>query len=56
MKNSNPQTYQFPHTFKKLREIEKRTGPDGVGGKAGRVQGKGGAATSHKATGGKNAR
>lgn len=47
---------QFPHTQKKLREEKKRTGPKGMPGKAGRVQGKGGAATSHKGTGGKNAR
>ena len=47
---------QFPHTHKKEREQEKRTGPDGRPGKAGRVQGKGKAGTSHKATGGKGAR
>ena len=47
---------QFPHTHKKAREQNKRVGPDGKPGKAGRVQGKGGASTSHKETGGKNAR
>ena len=51
-KMSDPK--QFPHTGKKQREILKREGENS--GKAGRVQGKGGAPTSHKATGGKNAR
>lgn len=46
----------FPHTTKKEREKEKRQGPDGKPGKAGRVQGKGKASTSHRDTGGKRAR
>lgn len=47
---------QFPKTEKKLRERQKREGKGGAPGKAGKVQGKGKAATSHKATGGKAAR
>jgi len=47
---------QFPHSQKELREKDKRIGPDGMPGKAGRVQGKGGASTSHKKEGGKMAR
>lgn len=46
----------FPHTEKKEREQEKRQGPDGKPGKAGRVQGKGKASTSHRESGGKMAR
>jgi hypothetical protein len=47
---------QFPHTGRKAREQVKREGSNGKPGKAGKVQGKGGATTSHKATGGKMAR
>jgi len=47
---------QYPHTGKKVREQLKRTGPDGRPGKAGRVQGKGKAGTSHRESGGKRAR
>ncbi|HEX8591248.1 MAG TPA: hypothetical protein VF696_00650 [Candidatus Paceibacterota bacterium] len=51
---SDPQ--QYPHTEAKLRQQKKREGPDGKPGKAGKVQGKGKAGTSHRATGGKRAR
>lgn len=54
MHMADPQ--QFPHTGKKVREQAKREGPDGKPGKAGRVQGKGKASTSHRGTGGKGAR
>jgi hypothetical protein len=47
---------QFPHTGKNVREQLKRTGPDGKPGKAGRIEGKGKASTSHRDSGGKNAR
>ena len=46
---------QYPRTGTQLREEAKRVGPDGSG-KAGRVHQKGGAPTSNKARGGKNAR
>lgn len=51
---SDPQ--QYPHTERKLRQQKKREGANGHPGKAGRLEGKGGAATSHRATGGKRAR
>jgi hypothetical protein len=51
---SEPQ--QYPHTAKKVREQLKRTGENGKPGKAGRIQGKGKAGTSHRETGGKGAR
>ena len=51
MKN-NP---DYPRTGTQGREEAKREGPDGSG-KAGRVNQKGGAPTSNKARGGKNAK
>jgi hypothetical protein len=51
-----PNPDQFPKDQKKLREKQKREGPDAKPGKAGKVQGKGKATTSHKASGGKGAR
>ncbi|HEY0010728.1 MAG TPA: hypothetical protein VGB97_02320 [Candidatus Paceibacterota bacterium] len=51
-----PNEKTFPRTDKKAREQSKREGPDGKPGKAGRVQGKGKAGTSHRESGGKNAR
>lgn len=45
-----------PHTEDDERQKEKREGPEGAPGKAGRIDHKGGAGTSNKATGGKNAR
>jgi hypothetical protein len=51
-----PNSTQHPQTMDKVREKAKREGKDGKPGKAGKVQGKGRASTSHKATGGKNAR
>ena len=45
---------QHPLTEEQKRQEKKRRGPDS--GKAGRVHQKGGAPTSNKATGGKNAR
>lgn len=45
-----------PRTENEARQKEKRVGPDGSPGKAGRIDHKGGAATSNKATGGKGAR
>ena len=44
-----------PHTKEEQRQIAKRQGKEGSG-KAGRVQHKGGASTSHKEKGGKMAR
>ncbi|HWH16573.1 MAG TPA: hypothetical protein VNU25_03250 [Candidatus Paceibacterota bacterium] len=46
---------QHPQTGSQVREVLKRQGPNGSG-KAGRVDHKGGAGTSNKARGGKNAR
>lgn len=48
-------TPNYPQTGTQLREEAKRTGPEGSG-KAGRVNQKGGAPTSNKARGGKNAK
>lgn len=46
---------QHPQTQTQIREEAKRQGPGGSG-KAGRVAHKGGAPTSNKSRGGKNAR
>lgn len=54
-KNEQPQVVR-PHSEAEERQKEKRIGEDGKSGKAGRVDHKGGAATSNKATGGKGAR
>jgi len=45
-----------PHVKDEQRQQAKRIGPDGKPGKAGKVEHKGGAGTSHKESGGKNAR
>lgn len=47
---------QFPHTQREVRQKEKREGPNGKPGKAGRVQGKSRGSNSHKESGGKGAR
>ena len=46
---------QGPHSQEEKRQKQKRVGKDGKPGKAGRVDHKGGAPTSNKATGGKGA-
>jgi hypothetical protein len=45
-----------PHTKDDNRQRAKREGKDGKPGKAGRIDHKGGAGSSNKATGGKGAR
>jgi hypothetical protein len=45
-----------PHVKEEQRQQEKRQGKDGKPGKAGKIQHKGGASTSHKESGGKKAR
>ncbi len=45
-----------PHVKDEQRQMEKREGPEGKPGKAGKVEHKGGAGTSHKESGGKMAR
>ncbi len=45
-----------PHVKDDERQQKKREGKDGHPGKAGRIEHKGGAGTSNKATGGKGAR
>jgi hypothetical protein len=44
------------HVKSEHRQQEKRTGKDGRPGKAGKIEHKGGASTSHKESGGKMAR
>lgn len=44
-----------PHVKEEKRQQEKRVGPGGKPGKAGKIQHKGGASTSHKERGGKKA-